>query len=102
MTYIFEEETTMESVENGLFHHNRKRQGDYIAITDTKVLFETAENHPNVGGIRKVVQFREEYMVEKGTGDERLVNTNCYDIDANTPDRPLNPNHKPTQKGSKK
>lgn len=53
MTYIFEEETTMQTNENGMFHHNRKRQGDYIAITDTKVLFETAENHPTSAGFER-------------------------------------------------
>lgn len=84
MTYVFEETTTLETDSQLMYHHNRKQYGNYIAITDTKVTFETDSDHPNVGGIREVKQFREGYEVEYGV--ERLITSKCYTIDASTPE----------------
>ena len=83
MTY--KEKTTIETVPGGaIYHHNRRQSGNYIAITDTTVIFVTDSTHPNVGGIREVWQFREEYLVENGT--KLLVATNSYTINASTPE----------------
>ena len=90
MPFIFEEKTTLDIGDESIYHHNRTRQGDYLAITDTTVTFETDPTHPNFNWIRKVEQFREEYMVKKdtetGTETERLVATKSYTIDASTPE----------------
>ena len=92
MPFIFEEKTTLDIGDESIYHHNRRRQGDYLAITDTRVVFETDPNQPNFNGIQKVEQFREEYMVDTAphhTGierSERLVATNSYTIDASTPE----------------
>ena len=89
MPFIFEEKTTLDIGDESIYHHNRSQQGDYLAITDTKITFETDPNQPNFNGIQKVEQFREEYMVDTAphpTGIERLVATNSYTIDASTPE----------------
>ena len=95
MPFIFEETTTLDIGDESIYHHNRSQQGDYLAITDTRVVFETDPNQPNFNGIRKVEQFREEYMVdtaphhtgiERAERAERLVATNSYTIDASTPE----------------
>ena len=84
MTYVFEEKTTLDIGPEQMYHHNRRQSGNYIAITDTKVVFVTDPTHPNVGGIREVKQFPEGYEVEDGT--ERLITSKCYTIDTGTPE----------------
>ena len=82
MPFIFEETTTLDIGDESMYHHNRKQQGDYLVITDTRVTFETDPNQPNFNGIRKVEQFREEYMVSTDTETEtdRLVATNSLSL----------------------